>query len=222
VEKHLFALLIAFALAAPGCAPAPDSSAQATTGDASPAAVDLPSEAPATVDGSPDAPAAAAGKIIELSPSNTKIEFIGTKPEGKHNGGFKTFAGQLALAADNQTPAQISVEIQTDSLYSDVEKLTKHLKNSDFFEVNAYPTSRFVSTSIARKAVGQATHEVIGDLTLRGVTKSITFPIRVTGSDELTLLSEFKFNRSDFGMTYGQGKVDDAVQVTVTVEAPLK
>lgn len=223
MEKNVFALLIVVALAVPGCAPAtsaptPGDSAAATTNDAIPAAVDTASAVAAT----PGADAATAGKVIELTPNNTKIEFVGTKPEGKHNGGFTTVAGNLGLAADNRTPAKITLEIQTDSLYSDVEKLTNHLKGVDFFEVNAYPTSTFVSTNIVAKPAEGVTHQVTGDLTLRGVTKSISFPVRVTSGDEVVLTADFKISRKEFGMTYGEGKVDDPVQITVGIKAPVK
>jgi polyisoprenoid-binding protein YceI len=221
MEKNVLALLIAFVMVVPGCAPAtsaptPADSPTVTASDSSPAAVDA-STAAATADASPNT----ALKVIELTPDNTKIEFVGTKPEGKHAGGFTTFAGKLALAEDARTPAKIAVEIQTDSLWSDVDKLTRHLKSADFFEVKAYPQSTFVSTNIAPKQVGEATHEVTGDLTLRGITKRISFPVRISGGDELTLISDFTISRKEFGMTYGEGKVDDPVQITVAVKAPV-
>ena len=64
-----------------------------------------------------------------LSPANTKIEFVGTKPDGKHDGGFKTFSGSITPIHSEITAAKISIEIDTDSLYADNPKLTQHLKS---------------------------------------------------------------------------------------------
>jgi polyisoprenoid-binding protein YceI len=63
-------------------------------------------------------------------------------------------------------------------------------------------------------------YTITGDLTLCGKTKSITFPAKMTlKEDALTLESSFKINRMDFGMTYGKGKIDDEVTLTVRVKA---
>src|SRR5687767_6469535 len=84
-----------------------------------------------------------AGGQFKLDGANTKIEFIGTKPGGKHEGGFKTVAGTATAGAD-PTTLKLEVEIDTTSLYSDNPKLTQHLKSPDFFGVKSHPTAKFV------------------------------------------------------------------------------
>jgi polyisoprenoid-binding protein YceI len=157
-----------------------------------------------------------------LTPANTKIEWVGTKAEGKHDGGFKDYSGSLDLKGNDATAAKISLEINTNSLYSDTPKLTGHLKTPDFFDVKTYPKATFVTTGIKAGGDG-ATHTVAGDLTLHGVTKSITFPatIKVT-DDTLDLSTEFKINRQDFGMNYGTGKVHDDVQLKISSKVARK
>ena len=211
--KYTLAVLLLAAITLPGCAPA----TSAPTSDAAAPPAVSETAAPSTSESG-----VAAAKVIELTPANTQIEFVGTKPEGKHPGGFKDFSGELGLADDKLDPVKIAVKIKTESLYSDVEKLTNHLKDADFFEVKAYPEASFVSKSIIAKPAGDSTHEVTGDLTLRGVTKSITFPVAVSGGNELSLKSSFTISRKEFGMTYGEGKVDDPVQISVNVKTPLK
>src|SRR5262245_26290729 len=56
------------------------------------------------------------GKVT-LTPTNTKIEFVGTKPNGKHDGGFKTFTGKIEGVSPNLKDANITVEIDTTSLF---------------------------------------------------------------------------------------------------------
>jgi polyisoprenoid-binding protein YceI len=160
-------------------------------------------------------PVVAAETKYALTGENTKVEFTGTKPGGKHDGGFKKLTG--SATTDGGAIKAIEVEIDTDSLYSDADGLTKHLKNPDFFNVKENPKASFKTTKIEKTAKGTT---VTGDLTLLGKTKPVSFPATVEEKDgTLTLKSEFKINRSDWGMTYGKGKVDDAVALKVNVTA---
>ena len=155
---------------------------------------------------------------IAFNGDGSKIEFTGTKPEGKHNGGFKTFTGSIELAG--KEVAKVAVDIDTESLYSDNPKLTDHLKNPDFFNVKSNPKASFASTAIVAKDAG---HEITGDLTLLGKTKSITFPAKVeVAADAVKINGEFKIDRTDFGMTFGAGKIDAAVAIKIAVDAARK
>ena len=158
---------------------------------------------------------------IVITPENSKIEFVGTKPNGKHDGGFKKFLG--GIEATDKAVSKVSVEIDTNSLFSDNPKLTGHLKTPDFFDVVSHPKASFNSTSIKAEAGKVETHTITGDLTLHGVTKSISFPARIDATaDSVNIASEFKISRYDFGMNYGKGKVDEQVTIKVAVKAPRK
>ncbi len=152
-----------------------------------------------------------------LTGSNSKVEFVGTKPGGKHTGGFAKLDGKAVVEGTDAASLKLDVTIETDSLYSDNEGLTKHLKAPDFFSVKDYPKATFKSTKVEKTAAGYA---VTGDLTLLGKTKSVTMPAAVTSTaDSFTLKSEFKINRTDWGMTFGKGKVDDEVALKISVTA---
>lgn len=154
---------------------------------------------------------------IKLTGENTKITFVGTKPGGKHEGGFKTLTGTASISGE--TISKVEVEIETDSLFSDDAKLTQHLKAPDFFNVKANPKAMFVSTKVEKTDKGTT---ITGDLTLNGKTKSISFPATIAARDKASTLkidSEFKINKNDFGMTYGGGKIDDMVAIKVSVDA---
>ncbi len=71
------------------------------------------------------------------------------------------------------------MEINAGSLYSDVGKLTQHLKSPDFFGVDTYPKASFVSSKIESAVDGSNTHKITGELTLHGVKKEITFPAKI-------------------------------------------
>src|SRR5262245_37754322 len=162
-------------------------------------------------------PTVAADKVT-LNGDNTTITFVGTKPGGKHDGGFKALTGTATIEGTDPTTLKVSLEIDMNSLYSDTPKLTNHLKSSDFFGIKENPKSKFVSTRVEKSAAG---YQVTGDLTMLGKTKSITFPATITVSgNALTLTaSKFKIDRTQWGMTYGRGKVHDEVSLSVSVKA---
>jgi polyisoprenoid-binding protein YceI len=150
-----------------------------------------------------------------LTGENTKIEFTGTKKEGKHVGGFKTLTGTLTVGDISET--KVEVTIDTDSLFSDDPKLTGHLKGADFFDVKNHPKATFVSTKVEKTDAGITVH---GKLTINGKSKEIHFPAKVTNKDgTVTLDSEFAIDRTDYGITYGAGKIDNNVALKVHVSA---
>lgn len=154
---------------------------------------------------------------LAINPSNSKIEFVGAKITASHPGGFTDFAGALVLG-DPIEESAISVTIQTASLYADKEKLTKHLKSPDFFDVDKYPTATFRSTEIRREGEGLV---ISGDLTLHGVTRQISFPATASATEtEVSATAEFSINRQDFGIAY-PGMPDDLIRDLVVIKLSL-
>ena len=164
---------------------------------------------------------AAAGKAITslaINPSNSKIEFVGAKVTASHPGGFTDFAGKVDVG-DPIEKSQIEITIQTASLYADKEKLTKHLKSPDFFDVGKFPTATFRSTEIKKDGGG---HTISGDLTLHGVTKRINFPGTISVSEgRLDADAEFSINRHDYGISY-PGMRDDLIRDLVVIKLSLE
>jgi hypothetical protein len=77
-------------------------------------------------------------------------------------------------------------------LKTDVAMLDEHLKSADFFDVSEHPTSTFELTELTKDTAGGATHMITGNLKLRGVEKSVSFPANVTlGKDEVKTVAEF-------------------------------
>jgi polyisoprenoid-binding protein YceI len=149
--------------------------------------------------------------------AESKIGFIGSKVTGSHDGGFHRFAGTIPVENGRiVTPAEIRIDM--DSTWSDNDRLTAHLKNDDFFDVPNHPISTFVVTSVEAAGSEQA---VTGNLTLRGVTKSISFPSTVRVSDDaVTVQAEFAINRKDFNVNYA-GRADDLIRDNVVIKLDL-
>ncbi|MBX9626215.1 MAG: YceI family protein [Gemmataceae bacterium] len=161
---------------------------------------------------------AVAADTYPLTGDNTKITFVGSKKNGKHEGGFKKLTGTVTVDGDPST-AKIAVDIDTASLWSDDPKLTGHLKSPDFFAVKDHPKATFKSTKVEKTDKG---YTITGDLTLLGKTKPVTLPAKVAvAGDALTLTGETKINKSDWGMNYGKekGMIDDDVALKVEVKA---
>lgn len=165
----------------------------------------------------PAAPVAA--QVLKLDTEKSSIEFVGAKVTGKHDGGFKAISGSGKLAGDEVS--ELAFEVETASVESDAEKLTGHLKSADFFDVEKHPKASFKSTRIEAAKDGDNTHRITGDLTLRGVTKSITFPAKVEVTGQSAKGStEFTINRKDFGIQYA-GMQDDLIKDEVLLKLDL-
>ncbi|MDH3202807.1 MAG: YceI family protein [Myxococcales bacterium] len=162
---------------------------------------------------------AKAGRQLSISPENTKIEFVGAKVTRSHEGGFTKFAGTVDLREPIEESI-IEVTIDTSSLYADEDKLAKHLKSPDFFDVEKHPSAKFRSIRITKTDAG---HTITGDLTLHGVTKSITFPATISkGADGgVSSRAEFAIDRQDFGIAY-PGMPDDLIRDKVVIKLDLK
>ncbi len=197
----------------------PATQPEPVTPEPAPAPEPKPEPKPTPAPAPAPAPAAAEVASFTLTP-DSKLEFVGSKVTGSHTGGFETFTGtfEVDLAegklAENGTH---TVEIDMNSVFSDNEKLTGHLKSADFFEVETYPTSTFVLT----KAVPQDgdNYKLSGTLDLHGVKKAISFPATVTVSEDrktITVKAEFAINRMDFEIQY-PGKPDDLIREEVVI-----
>ena len=158
---------------------------------------------------------------VPLTGENCKITFVGTKKGGKHDGGFKKLTGTAKFGAD-PTTLKIDIDIDMDSIYTENEKVTSHLKTPDFFDVKNNPKSKFTVTKV-EKDKEKDTYKLTGKLDMHGKSKDITIPAKITQtSDGLKLESTFKINRFDWDVKYGKGKVDDDVEIKVKLDGKSK
>jgi polyisoprenoid-binding protein YceI len=192
------------------CANPADNKAKAVISNTNPAAQSTP------------VPKQANGEAVAITAENSKVEFTGSKVTGEHKGGFKNFTGNIDLVNGKPEESQVSFEIQMNSVFTDADGLTKHLQTGDFFDVEKFPTASFTSGKIAAdSAKGAGNYTVMGGLTLRGVTKTITFPAKITvDADKVGVDSEFVINRKDFGIVYA-GKADDLIRDEVLLRLNL-
>jgi polyisoprenoid-binding protein YceI len=159
---------------------------------------------------------AAAGDAWTLVKEASTIKALGAKVTATHPIDFHDWDAKVTV--DGDTLTSLSYTVQMASLEADHPKLTAHLKDADFFDVATYPESTFVSTKVSEGATAEGmTHTVEGTLTIRGTSKNVTFPAKVSTKDGKVMAeTEFAINRQDFGITY-PGKKDDLIQDNVVL-----
>jgi len=122
-------------------------------------------------------------------------------------GFFKSFSGNAVSNGDDFENAVIEFSADVDSIDTNQAQRDAHLKNSDFFEAELYPQITFKSTAFTK--LNESEYQLIGNLTMKGVTREIELSAEYGGSEK----DQFKnvkhgfevtgtINRKDFGMVY--------------------
>lgn len=165
----------------------------------------------------------------QLTGANCDIKWTGSNSAGMTPYGyFYELKGKLIVDGTTKRIKHFEVDIDMTGVKAMNESLTKKLKTKGFFQVDEYPESRFVVTDIkkARESDPEGTTDLLeGNFLLRDTTKSILIPATVAVSDKgtLTLSSEFKLNRKDYGVVYSNSVEDalirDDVLINIDIEA---
>ncbi len=172
----------------------------------------------------PASQAAAAGpkEALAIALDQSKLGFVGRKLTGSHDGSFAKFGGKIELAGGKAEGSAVSIDIDMASLAAEPAKLLGHLKSPDFFDVEKFPKATFASTSVVAGGAGGATHTITGNLTLHGVTRSVSFPATIAvAADAVTANAEFSINRKEFGIVY-PGMPDDLIKDDVSIKLSIK
>lgn len=171
-------------------------------------------------------PAVAQVEKYDFDKAHTQILFF-VNHLGFSNsmGKFLDYDGHFTFDRTTPQNSAIDVSIKTASIEMNDEKWNAHMKNEDFFNVEKFPTMDFKSTAIA--VTGENTADIVGDLTILGVTKPVTLSVVHNKSDAHPFAPDrfvagfsatAKIKRSDFGMTYGLPAVSDDVEIRIEVE----
>lgn len=171
------------------------------------------------------------GKNYKVDLTASTVEWTGTKPSGQHSGTIKISDGAIEVKKDKPVSGNFTIDMtsitDTDLEGRGKEGLEKHLKSDDFFDVEKNPTATFEITGIAPIAATQnvllegANYNVSGNLTLRGVTKNVSFPASIEIKDKtLTGTADFNIDRTEWGISYGaDGKVAKEIKLKLNIVA---
>ncbi|MDO9136787.1 MAG: YceI family protein [Lutibacter sp.] len=138
---------------------------------------------------------------FKVNVENSKLTWKGYKPTGDHTGTITLASGNIALKNNKLTGGSFVANMSTIKDNDGSAKLEGHLKNADFFDVTVFPTAKFDITKTEAKG---AKIQVTGNMTIKGITKQITFPASLAvNKDNVTLTSDtFQINRADFNVKY--------------------
>jgi polyisoprenoid-binding protein YceI len=169
-------------------------------------------------------------RTYAIDKAHSETEFQVRHLVTKVRGRFNDFEG--AIQADEQDPGRssVTIAIQAASVDTGQPDRDAHLRSADFFAADQYPTLTFASTAIT--PLGSDRYQVVGDLTIRGVTRQIAVPVTFLGKatdpwghQRAGFEAEFTINRKDFGLTWnaaletGGFLVGDDVKISVSFQA---
>lgn len=175
-----------------------------------------------------------------IDTTTSKVNWVGSKPTGKHTGYFLLSNGGFAVNNGTITGGNFTINANsltvTDLTGEDKGKLEGHLKSADFFNVEKYATARFEVTGVttydsttATVKLAGATHVISGNLTLLDSTKNISFPAKVNLTDAaITAEASFNIDRTQWGLNYkGPNNPQDwfiskEVNLTLNISASKK
>jgi polyisoprenoid-binding protein YceI len=145
-----------------------------------------------------------------INTSTSTIEWVGKKVTGQHNGTVNFKDGALVLKKNKVVGGTFTVDMTsltaTDLSGEYQGKLNGHLKADDFFGTDKFPTATLVFKKIATKSAN--VYNVTADLTIKGITKPVTFELTVSGN---TATTAFNVDRTKYDIKYGSKSFFDSI-----------
>jgi len=173
-----------------------------------------------------------AATVFQIDPAASRIEFsIGKRLFFVKNltvtGRFGDVAGTMTV--DDQDPVSARVDVTIDAASIDTKngRRDKHLRTADFFDVDQHPTITFVSHRVEPIDRAEGRYRLLGDLTVRGVTREVALdphdaPVLGAGHDSrLALTLTTRLNRRDFGINWNNPLMNVADELTVSLAVGL-
>lgn len=185
-----------------------------------PATPPAPPVAPPPVQVEPPAPPAQAQQSTPwlIDSATTTVTASAHKVIGGHDLAFPGGTGSVAVGTVDGAIIGLDVTVPIATLTTDAAKLTAHLVTPDFFDAATMPAATFHATSVTGAAPA---YTVVGDLTIHGKTKSVTFPATANVVEGvLTATAEVALDRKDFDLVY-PGKPDNLIQDAVELKISI-
>ena len=168
--------------------------------------------------------------IWNVDPTHTGIKFSVTHlMVSELEGNFKTYSGKVESPSTDFNNGTVEFTIDVNSINTESDNRDKHLMGDEFFNSAKYPKITFKSTSF--KKIDGNKYELIGDLTIRNITKKVTFDVKNNGlmkdpwgNNKAGFKANTKINRKDYDLKWsmlteaGGMVVSDEVDITVNIE----
>lgn len=146
----------------------------------------------------------------------------------KRDGQFKDFTGELAYDPTNPGHTHVDLTVYTASVDMHNAEHDQLMKSGEFFDVDRFPTMHFTNSTTDVR--GDGTLAMTGDMTIRGVTKKMTIPVKVRAESGAGAVFEatFPIDRTDFGLNGNPGwggftlKIAKDVQIRIAIATALR
>jgi len=169
-----------------------------------------------------------ANETYKFDPSHSTIGFSVHQYLGTTVGKFTKFEGNIDVDRDHPERSSVMARIDVRSINTGIAKRDGHLRSADFFNVAKYPEITFKSHTVRR--TGENSADIIGDLTMHGVTKPITLQVKlvspISGETKRTrwTITTEPLKRRDFGLMFGSpteavSGISQAVAINIEIEA---
>ena len=162
----------------------------------------------------------------KVDASKSSINWLAKKVTGQHNGTVNLKDGALVFKGKKLVGGSFTVDMptltSTDLTGEYLGKLNGHLKSEDFFSTEKFPTSTLVFKTIGAK--DKDNYTVTADLTIKGITKPVTFTIAVNGDTATTTFKvdrtkyDIKYNSASIFSSIGDKAIEDEFELTVSLK----
>lgn len=173
----------------------------------------------------------AQAKVYTVDSAHSSVGFTIRHFVSYVEGRFKEFTGNIDYDAANPASSTVNFTVQAQSINTDNDKRDDHLRSEEFFNASKYPTLSFVSKKVIARDKEHL--DVVGEMTIHGVTKAITVPVTILGTtpgpkpntELIGFRAEFTIDRKDFGLVWnrsldkGGSVLGDEVNIRLLVEA---
>ncbi|HJW37850.1 MAG TPA: YceI family protein [Candidatus Udaeobacter sp.] len=172
-------------------------------------------------------PAASANETYKFDPSGSTIGFAVHQFLGTTHGKFTRFSGKIEIDRERPENSSVTAQIDVRSIDTRIKKRDDHLRSAEFFNVEKFPQITFKSSSVKR--TGPQSGDILGDLTMHGVTKPITLhvklltPISDTSRTRWSVMTD-PVNRRDFNLMFTSAAeavsgISQTVAINIEIEA---
>lgn len=160
-----------------------------------------------------------AARAFVVDPATSHIRFYATSRFVDAEGWFHRFDGTILIDESRAEGASGKLVVELASVDTRNRLRDDHLRSADFFDVDRHPTATFVTTAVQP---GDRQWTVLGQLTIRGVSRPITLPVTVSRiGDALRVAGELVVSRREFGISYQSvlNPIKDEVRVRIELVA---
>jgi len=171
--------------------------------------------------------AAVANESYKFDQAHSTIGFSVHQFLGTTHGKFTKFDGKIDIDREHPENSSVTARIDVSSIDTGIVKRDNHLRSPEFFAVEKYPEITFKSRSV--KQTGPQAGDILGDLTMRGVTKPITLHVKLLTSPNETKQTRWAvttdpLKRRDFNLMFAQGAesvsgISQTVSINIEIEA---